>query len=325
MKTYLKIVPSLLFLLGLTTPSIAMATKLFSPYVDLTLSTVWNSQYQELEPQDLAPITQASGIKSYHLAFITDSGSCSPAWGGQSAYALSHGWGSRLIAKLRAQGTTYLVSFGGASGNDLSLSCSVPQLVAAYEQVIKIYQPQGLDFDIENGTAKVGRVMQALQQIQAAHPEVKLSFTLPVMPEGLVSGGEEVVTQAKAANLNYAVNIMAMDYGPSYVNDMGEYAIQAATHLYRYLKKLYPEKTDAALWQMIEITPMIGVNDVSVEQFTLADVDILNRFAEENKVGGLSMWSVSRDKPCTDKWANSYCSGNNLQTKPYEFSEHFMR
>jgi chitinase len=118
---------------------------------------------------------------------------------------------------------------------------------------------------------------------------------------------------------------MAMDYGPSYLSDMGDYAIQAATQLYLFLKKCYPEKTDSALWEMIEVTPMIGVNDVSAEQFTLKNADTLRLFAQAKHLGGLSMWSLSRDKPCADQWATTYCSGNQLQTRPYEFSEHFMR
>ena len=44
---------------------------------------------------------------------------------------------------------------------------------------------------------------------------------------------------------------MAMDYGPAYKNSMGQYAIQAATNLFDFLKKLYPEKADSALWQMV--------------------------------------------------------------------------
>jgi len=295
----------------------------FSPYADMTINAHWDPEYQDMEPMDFAGISQQSGVNSYHLAFITDAGSCAPAWGGQSGYSVATAWGIHAMDKLRANNVNYIISLGGASGNDLSSACSNTQLTDAYEQIIKTYQPQGLDFDIENGTANVGKVMQSLQQIQIAHPDLKLSFTLPTLPEGLTASGQDIVRQAQTAGLNFTVNIMAMDYGPAYPNDMGQYAIQAATNLFTFLKNLYPQKADNDIWSMIEITPMIGVNDVSVEQFTLSNVDTLRNFANQNKIGGLAMWSVARDNPCADKWASPTCSGNNLQSQPYDFMKRF--
>jgi chitinase len=297
----------------------------FSPYADVTINAHWDPQYQDMEPMDLAAISQSTGINNYHLAFITDAGTCSPAWGGQSSYSVSNGWGAHLTDKMRTHSIGYVISLGGASGNDLSMACSESQLVSSFEHILQTYQPQGLDFDIENGTANVVKLMSALKQLQNAHPNLKISFTLPVLPEGLTTAGEDVVKQAKTADINYAINIMAMDYGPAYVNDMGQYAIQAATNLFNFLKGLYPTKSDAALWQMVEVTPMIGVNDVNVEQFTLGNVDTLRNFAQQNHLGTLSIWSIARDNPCSDKWASPICSGNNLQSKPYEFSERFMK
>lgn len=296
----------------------------FSPYADLTINAHWDSHYQDMEPMDLVKISQLSGVKNFHLAFITDAGNCSPAWGGQSSYVLSSAWGSHLTDRLRANAIDYTISFGGASGTDLSRTCSQAKLITSFEQVLKTYQPQGLDFDIENGSADVFKIMNALKRVQAIHPNLKISFTLPVLPEGLTASGQDVVKQAKAQGLHYAVNIMAMDFGPAYVNDMGQYAIQATTNLFNFLKSLYSEKSDTALWQMIEVTPMIGVNDVNVEQFTLANVDTLRNFAQLNHLGALSMWSLARDMPCADRWASPVCSGNNLQIKPYEFAQRFI-
>ncbi len=297
----------------------------FSPYADVTINTRWDSQYQDMEPMDLTAISQLTGIQHYHLAFITDSGGCHPAWGGQSSYSVDSSWGSHLTDKMRADSINYIISFGGASGNDISMSCNESQLISIYEHILKVYQPQGLDFDIENGSVNLTHLMNALKQLQNRHPDLKMSFTLPVMPEGLTSSGQDVVNRAKANNLNYSINIMAMDYGPAYVNDMGEYAIQAATNVFFFLKGLYPTQTDSALWQMIEVTPMIGVNDVNVEQFTLTNVDTLRHFARQNKLKSLSIWSIARDNPCTDKWASPICSGNSLQSRSYEFSQHFMQ
>ena len=68
------------------------------------------------------------------------------------------------------------------------------------------------------------------------------------------------------------VNVMAMDYGdnaaPSPGGKMGDYAIEAATSTFNQLKGLYgSSKTDAQVWSMIGVTPMIGLNDVTTEVF----------------------------------------------------------
>jgi len=296
----------------------------FSPYADITINTHWDSQYQDMEPADLVKMSEASSVKHYHLAFITDAGSCKAAWGAQSSYSLDDAWGKHLTDRMHAAGINNVVSFGGASGNDVSLACSPEQLIAVYEKTITTYKPSGLDFDIENGTANVAKIMTALQSVQKTHPDLTLSFTLPVLPEGLTGEGQSVVKQAQQAGLKFSVNIMAMDYGPAYNGDMGQYAIQASQSLFNFIKTLYPSKSDADLWAMVKVTPMIGVNDVATEQFTLANADAVREFANKNQIAGYSMWSVARDNPCPDKWASPICSGNNLQATPYEFSHHFL-
>lgn len=306
------------------TPVLASTTP-YSPFADITLNTHWDSQYGDLEPVDLYAISKESGIKSFNLAFITDAGNCNPAWGGYSAYSVNVQWGSHTFNKLHENNIPYIISFGGQAGNDLSQSCSASELTAAYEKVIQTYSPSGIDFDIENGSVNITKLIQSVSLIQQAHPQLNISFTLPVLPEGLVAEGKVVVQKAKNVNLNFSVNLMAMDYGPGYVNDMGEYAILAATNLFQFLKNLYPEKSDAALWKMVQVTLMIGVNDVSIEEFTLNNVDTLRNFADLNHLGGLSIWSISRDKPCSDRWTSSLCSSHDLQSKPYEYSERFMQ
>lgn len=215
-------------------------------------------------------------------------------------------------------------SFGGASGTDISYHCDKSQLINTFNQVVNQYHANVLDFDIENGTANIPNLLQALKLFQKEHPDVLLSFTLPVMPEGLTSVGKEIITSAATLGLHFNVNIMAMDYGPAYSGDMGDYAISAATNLHQFLQEIYPDKKPEALWQMIEVTPMIGVNDVNTEQFTLSNAAQLKQFAQKNLLGGLSMWSFNRDKPCADKWASPICSGNNLQSHDYEFVKYFQ-
>jgi hypothetical protein len=66
------------------------------------------------------------------------------------------------------------------------------------------------------------------RQLQSARPNVKISLTLPVLPEGLTADGLNVVRSARDAGVNLdLVNVMAMDYQRSSGDD-GDFAVQAA-------------------------------------------------------------------------------------------------
>lgn len=302
----------------------ASAATTFSPYVDISINTHWSSETQSLEPVDLNAIAAQTNLNAFHLAFVTDSGNCQPAWASQPDYSLANKWGQHLTDTLAKQGIETTVSFGGLAGNDISMNCNTSQLVTIFNQTVSTYQAKKLDFDIENGTANVPNLMMALSTFQQKNPTIKISITLPVLPDGLTPAGKDVVSQAVQAKLNFTVNIMTMDYGPAYNADMGDYTKQAATALQVYLKTLYPNKSDDELWQKVEVTPMIGVNDVPTEQFTLQNASAVRTFAIDHHLGGYSMWSLTRDKPCADKWASTSCSGNNLQKNDYDFSRAFL-
>ena len=56
--------------------------------------------------------------------------------------------------------------------------------------------------------------------------------------------------------------------------------------------------SDSAAWKAVAVTPMIGVNDVASEIFTVSDATQLVEFAKSKGLGWLSMWSATRDKQC---------------------------
>ena len=56
--------------------------------------------------------------------------------------------------------------------------------------------------------------------------------------------------------------------------------------------------TDAELWRLVGVTPMIGQNDVMSERFYIEDAEKLLDFADEVGMGFLSAWSANRDAPC---------------------------
>jgi hypothetical protein len=144
---------------------------------------------------------------------------------------------------------------------------------------------------------------------------VRISLTLPVSPSGLSNDALNVVRDAIADGVEVGtVNLMAMDYyDPSlpYAGRMGDYAIQAATSTHDQLAALYPDRTDAQIWAMVGVTPMLGINDDPEEIFTTADAAKLTAFAQEKGLGRLAMWSINRDAPCpapTQTTSNT-CSG----------------
>ncbi|MFD3453597.1 chitinase [Streptomyces sp. NPDC058691] len=285
----------------------------FLPYVDASQTSVY----------DMAAAVRHSGVDGFTLGFVTARGGCTPAWDGRDG--IDHGPLAARIAALRAAGGTLRVSFGGADGTELASACgSTGELAAAYASVIDRYGLTRVDFDIEgkalsdaSATTRRARAVARLQrEAKAAGRSLTVSFTLPAMPSGLADGAESVVASAVREGVEVgAVNIMAMDYGPTYTGDMGTYATRAATAAQARVKALLG-LSDADAWRALEVTPMIGVNDIEGEVFTLRDAAQLAAFAREKGLGGLSMWSADRDRGCavaadggTMEAVSNRCSG----------------
>ncbi|MFF8953034.1 cellulose binding domain-containing protein [Streptomyces sp. NPDC014940] len=263
----------------------------FAPYVDTSLYPAF----------DLLAAADATGVKNFNLAFVTDGGGCTPKWGGVTD--LTGDAVAAQIGALRAKGGDVRVSFGGASGSELATTCSsADALAAAYGKAVDAFKLTKVDFDVEGGalpdTAANTRRAQAIAKLQAQNPGLDVSFTLPVMPEGLTQDGVNLLSNAKSNGVRInTVNIMAMDYGASYSGDMGTYAEQAATATQAQIKGVLG-LSDSAAWKTVAVTPMIGVNDVSSEVFKVDDATQLVNFAKSKGLGWLSMWSATRDKQC---------------------------
>ena len=95
---------------------------------------------------------------------------------------------------------------------------------------------------------------------------------------------------------------MAMDYGmdSSDPDFMAASAISSGQALHDYLKPLYPNLTDAQLWSMVAITPMIGKNDNGNQPFSLDNATKLlaaakTRADNNTPYGGIRFWSLDRD------------------------------
>lgn len=272
----------------------------FAPYVDMLL---WPTPV-------LTDISIATGVKRFSLAFIVSGGGCAASWGG--LIPLSQQFAVTDINNLRSRGGDVIVSFGGANGTELGLACtSVSGLQGQYQAAIDMYNLTRVDFDIEGWAladpASIDRRNKAIAGLQAAArargKQLTVQFTLPVLPTGLTWNGIELLRNALQNGVDIGlVNIMAMDYGNAAADPyrMGEAAIAAVSSTFTQLKSLYgSSRTDAQLRAMQGVTPMIGLNDVVPEVFTLtADAPLLLQSATNSRIGMLSMWSLGRDKQC---------------------------
>jgi len=275
---------------GCATPSQQAAPSTFyAPYVSAT----------EASDNDAA-----GSPTTYNLAFVIADGSgCTPKWNDETA--VSAAAVKSRIAKLKKDGATVRVSFGGASGKELAATCdSVTALAKAYGKALDAAGSNQADFDIEGDeltdSGSVAMRSAALALLQKERSDLEVVFTLPVMPSGLDSDGLALLESANKYDVQVAtVNLMTMNYGESYGGDMGDYALTSAKAAHAQLKKVFG-LSDAGAWQGMALTSMLGVNDVKVETFTLSDAARVRTFSEEKGIAWVSMWSTFRDQQCAD-------------------------
>jgi len=266
----------------------------------------------------------------YTLAFIvTDPNTpCTASWGGY--YDLNQSYPDADIASLQAAGGLPIVSFGGEAGTELAQSCtSASALEAQYDAVVTRYNLTRIHFDVEGAaegdTTSIQRRNQAIALLQVAHPNLQVSYTLPVLPTGLTQDGINVISDAIARGVNLAtVNVMAMDYGPP-DTQMGQDAVNAGVATASQLGVLYPSKSEAQLNAMIGVTALIGINDITSEVFQLSDAQLLLTYAQNNGFGLLSFWSAERDNQCPHPVNSSQDTCSGVTQTPFQFSGIFKQ
>lgn len=322
---------------GTGTPPPAPGDLLFSPYKDVTINLNWNTNVMHTAAATGSPIPvvgSGSLVSGYlpNLGAITlafASGECgSESWGGISAPSFA----SANIQPLVDAGINYVVSTGGQAG---SFTCSTPsgmaQFIARYNSAHLV----GVDFDIEGGQtqAQINNLIAGAVYAESLYPNLRFSFTLATLAAsdgsygGLNGVGDMVVNAVKASSLqNYTINLMVMDFGSASagvcvvsggVCDMGQSAIQAALNL---------EHTYGIAPSHIELTPMIGLNDVSSETFTAADVDTVTAYVVSQGMAGLHFWSLDRDTPCaggSTGYASPICNSVG-GTASLEYTQRFL-
>jgi hypothetical protein len=285
------------------------AERIVAPYVDVNMLSV--------EP---ARLRAEAGTRHLTLAFLTAHGGCRAQWPDATADAEREIAG--FVERWRKEGGDVIVAFGGLHGREPAQGCpSAEALETVYEKVLERYHPAALDFDIEHQAlddrASVERRSRALAALERKHPGVRIMFTLPATPEGLTDKGLRVLASAQAHGVRVElVNLMAMDYGLSApTKAMGANAIATAEDAGAQLEKM-------GLETKLGITPMIGMNDVAGETFTLRDAAELVAWARQHPaVALLSYWSLGRDNGGCRGKVQAVCSG--IAQEAWQFAKAF--
>jgi hypothetical protein len=299
----------------------------------------WPAQYfapynnDAARETDLVALSKASGARFFTLAFIESSKgkNCQATWNTKQPIG---SWMRASIDALRATGGDVRVAFGGSSNSELAVTChSLSNLETQYQAVLDTYNLTHIDFDIEGktlrntrATERRNRAIAALQQRAAqAGKQLNVSYTLPVEVTGLSQGDLNLLRSAIQNGVQVSVvNLMTMDYYSKHAqgDQMGKNAIATAKSVLRQLQQLYPAQSSGQLWNMLGLTPMIGVNDDTNEIFTMQDAQTVVSFARQQKLPQLAFWSMGRDRACTsEQTAPHGCSG--VDQQPYDYAQAF--
>src|SRR5690606_5845265 len=258
---------------------------------DTSINMDWNTNViSTMVPGTRTPLADdmsAHGLSTVTLSFAT--GECgSENWGGVPGDAIA----AVNVPLLVAKDIKYIVATGGAAG---SFRCSSDAGMEAFIERWASPNLIGIDYDIEAGQSEQD-IAELVKRIIAAHekyPHLRWSLTLATLanndgsptavslgsaaPSSFNAKGDQTLMAVKqhlgfdgteATWPSYVtVNLMTMDYGApgpgvcvvkDGLCDMGQSAIQAAYNLHDHW---------GVPWSNIELTPMIGGNDIQDEHF----------------------------------------------------------
>ncbi len=305
----------------------------FGPYKDTTIHMNWNTNVIATNVSgSAAPFATSvaqNGGRAVTLAFAT--GECGQEnWGGVPGAAMA----TANRSLLEVAGLKVVLSTGGAAG---SFTCGSDAGMNAFLDRWAGPNLIGLDFDIEAGqsTAVIDSLVTRLHAAHVRYPGLRFSLTLATLAasqagqatarslgaaatDGLNVYGVTTLNAVKTAlgwdgtaagwPAYVTVNLMTMDYGAPSPGvclvsggqcQMGQSAMQAAYDLHDRWSVPYAN---------IELTPMIGGNDVQGETFTLADAATVARFALAQGLAGVHYWSYDRDVDCPPGAASATCN-----------------
>ncbi|MFF7985805.1 carbohydrate binding domain-containing protein [Streptomyces sp. NPDC007901] len=269
------------------------------------------------DPPSPTTVMSATGVKWFTMAFMLDSGGCTPAWDGSRA--LTGGVDQTAINQIRAAGGDIVPSFGGWQGSKLGANCSsASALAGAIQKVIDAYGLKAVDMDIENtdefeNEAVQAKILTALKTVKANNPGLKTIVTFGTSTTGPTYYGNRLIEQAQSIGANIDVfTIMPFDFGGG--SDMYGNTVSAAEGLKTKLKSAFGWD-DATAYAHIGISGMNGLSDQQ-ETTTPAIWTQIRDWSNAHHIARLAFWSVNRDRGCAGGGVVSNCSGisqNNWQ------------
>ncbi len=274
---------------------------------------------------NLPAIAREARVKFLTLAFVVAKGTaCEPQWRGGPTVSEDTSV-AQQISDFRRTGGQVILSFGGVAGAELAETCpDAATLQVQYQAVMDKYKVRMLDFDLEStksGRSVIERRTQALLGLRKNNPNLSIGYTLPADPGGITPAGMELLKAGIARGLKIdLVNLLAMDYGGSAdPKTMGKNAIDAAQSALKQLDGI-------GMSAELGITPMIGVNDVQPEVFTLTDARTVFDFAQDDpRITRLSFWSLGRDRECEAPSAQALPSCSGISQKAFAFTDIFRQ
>ena len=284
---------------------------LFSAYKDTSINMNWNTNVISTkvtgtdEPVAFLSVLPENN-KAVTWAFAT--GDCAnEEWGQLPGSKLSEA----NIQNFVDQDVDYIISTGGAVA---AFTCGNVENLSAFINRYASKNMIGIDYDIEvtYTEAQIKQLLQVTADYQKSHPNFRVSLTLATAAvEGNTINiyGIWALEAAQKVGLKFNVNLMVMDYGldacqtknQGTVCDMAASAIFAAQEFSR----MY----DIPL-SRIELTPMLGYNDIVNEITSIDDIKNIATFVKEHQLAGMHYWAFDRDVPCDQTTpASAECSG----------------
>ncbi|MEU6386812.1 carbohydrate binding domain-containing protein [Streptomyces bauhiniae] len=267
------------------------------------------------DPPNPATVMNATGVKWFTMAFVLDSGGCTPSWDGSRP--LTGGADQTAINQIRSAGGDIVPSFGGWQGSKLGANCSsASALAGAIQKVIDAYSLKSIDMDIENtdefeNEAVQAKILTALKTVKANNPGLKTIVTFGTTTTGPTYYGNRLIEQAKSIGADIDVfTIMPFDFGGG--SDMYGNTVNAAEGLKAKLKSTFGWD-DTTAYSHIGISGMNGLSDQQ-ENTTPEIWTKIRDWSNSHHIARLAYWAVNRDRPCAGGGVVSNCSGINQST-----------
>ncbi|WP_370150971.1 chitinase [Streptacidiphilus sp. EB129] len=284
-----------------------------------------NAPYEYLgwgAPQSPVDVMAATGATQLTLGFVTSDGGCNPVWDGTRPLDPG-GSDATAIAAIRAHGGDVMVSFGGASGDKLGVTCaSADALAAAYRKVVDTYRLGAVDFDLENDEVADGtvrqRVVDAIGRLHSAEPGLRMFATFGVGTEGPDANEQDLIRRGAAAKLALTGWVgMPFDFG-GHQGGMAQVSTAAIDGLARTLAADYGWPLDQA-YRHAGLSSMNGVTDEADETVSPADFTAMLGYARTHHLARFTFWAVNRDRPCGAGLSKGDSCGGIAQ-QPYAFT-----